>query len=140
MSSRDPASWMWAEACQLLDQAERLHRQFFQLQPGRARQGWASTPNWQPPVDIYETAEEILIIVALPGVGSGDVEVTMEEGGLSVIGRRPLPIGQHSAVIHRLEIPHGRFERHIALPSGGLRLTRQELADGCLLVAFGKMR
>jgi HSP20 family protein len=31
MATRDPTAWMWAEACQMLEQAERMHRQFFRI-------------------------------------------------------------------------------------------------------------
>lgn len=62
MSVRDPAAWMWAEACEMLDRADRLHRQFFRL--GRETNRGAS---WEPPVDIFETATDLAVMVALPG-------------------------------------------------------------------------
>ena len=58
-------NWMWAEALQLLDQAERAHRDLFQPSAQRRR-----TACWEPPVDVFETDGEVWIQVALPGVGS----------------------------------------------------------------------
>ena len=58
---------------------------------------------------------------------------------LIVVGERALPIGDRTGLIHRMEIPHGRFERHIQLPPGPLELGRRELADGCLVLALRKM-
>jgi hypothetical protein len=58
---------------------------------------------------------------------------------LIVVGERALPTGDRSGLIHRMEIPHGRFERHIELPPGPLELGRRELADGCLVLALRKL-
>ena len=47
MRHPDPSAWMLAEAVELLQTADRLQRQFFQIgQPGES-------PNWEPPVDMY---------------------------------------------------------------------------------------
>jgi HSP20 family molecular chaperone IbpA len=126
---------MWAEALDMMDKAERMHRQFFQ--PGTPAQG--RRPTWQPPVDLIETADEYLVIVALPGVRPDQVQVVIDGGVLIVVGERALPVSDRSGLIHRLEIPHGRFERHIQLPPGPLELGRRELADGCLVLALHKM-
>ena len=61
--TRDPRNLMWAEACALLDRAEQLHRQFFE--PARAGTRLA---RWEPPIDVFETEQQLRIIVALPGV------------------------------------------------------------------------
>ena len=133
MAPRDASQWMWAEACEMLDRAERLHRQFFR--PGQeVRQG----PTWEPPVDILETEREIGIFVALPGVEAQQIEVSVEGDTLRVAGSRPLPSFADRFVIHRLEIPHGRFERRIRLQSGRLELVRREARNGCVLLVFAK--
>ena len=51
MPSRDPANWMLAEAIESLARAERMHRQFFQLQ----RSSSSREPCWEPPIDMLET-------------------------------------------------------------------------------------
>ena len=64
-NTNDPTDWMWAQACDLIDQAERMHRQFFRLTaPGR------SVAVWEPPVDVFEDEREIVIVVAMPGVAA----------------------------------------------------------------------
>ena len=50
MVSNDPKNWMWSEAFEMLDQAERLHRQFFG--PSLSTSGNVA---WEPPVDVFET-------------------------------------------------------------------------------------
>jgi HSP20 family protein len=134
MPPRHPGAWMWAEACELLDRAERLHRQFFVPQEAQGRQ-----PTWQPQVDLLESEEELWIYVALPGIGKEQLELVVEQGTLIVSGERPMPNRERGTVIHRLEIPYGRFERRIELPPGRYDAVRRELIDGCLTLALRKL-
>lgn len=121
----------------MVERAERLQRQFFQ--PGRAAApGPICGPTWQPPVDLYETEDEYWIVVALPGVRPEQVELQLRDDVLTVAGERALPVASRAAIIHRLEIPHGRFERAVRLPSGRLEMGRRELVDGCLIVTLRK--
>jgi HSP20 family molecular chaperone IbpA len=135
MRRDDPAAWMWADAVQMLSQAEHLHRQFFRPAPRRAAQVC-----WEPPVDVLETDREVLILAALPGVQPDTVETTIEDGVLVVAGVRVLPRELDTAVIHRLELPQGRFERRVPLPAGRYDQVRRTAADGCLLISLRKIR
>ena len=128
---RDPKHQMWAEACGLLKQAEQLHRQFFEPCEG------AGAARWEPPVDVFETERQLMIIAALPGVAPEAVRVEIEGPTLIIAGIRPLPSKGKNANILRLEIPYGRFERRIAL-SARLRLAERELCNGCLVLTFAK--
>jgi HSP20 family molecular chaperone IbpA len=83
-------------------------------------------------VDVFADGEEILVEVALPGVPSDRIELVCSPGELVVRGERRLPRRLASAAIQRLEIPHGRFERRLALPAGHWQLAGQELSNGCL--------
>jgi HSP20 family protein len=134
MSSRDPRNWMWAEACDFIERAERLHRQFFRLSALPTQQ-----PSWEPPCDMYETAEALWLMVALPGVPPERLEIRLDSTTMIIAGIRPLPAFPRSAVLHRLEIPYGRFERRIELPAGHFELERHELAHGCLVLALRKL-
>lgn len=133
MSSRNPKLWMWAEACELLDRAERLHRQFFKL----ARQG-AAQAAWEPPVDVIETEDEFWVIAALPGVPLSAIRLTIGPDTLHLSAERPLPAMFRQAAVHRLELPYGRFERVIELPAGPVELRAHEMLNGCLVVALHK--
>lgn len=123
----------WAEAVELLQRAERLHRQFFR------RTLVGAQPAWEPPVDVFETDTELYILVALPGVPPEQVQIVEDHGVLIVTGSRPLPSALRPARIHRLEIPYGRFERRLELPGGRYQYVRQELAHGCLLIGLRKL-
>src|SRR6202050_2659007 len=107
--ARDVArDWMWSEACEMLARAERMHRDLFRPSGTRARQ-----PAWEPPVDILETEFEVLALVALPGVEAEKVEAAIEEGELVITGTRTYPAALRTAIIHRLELPQGRFYRRL---------------------------
>jgi HSP20 family protein len=132
MRSRDLSAWMWDDALSLLEQAERLHRQFFLASA-------ANTRCWEPPVDVVESEDAVIVYVALPGVPAAAIVVNLEPGGITVSGVRGLP-ARRAARIHRIEIPYGRFERHIPLPLHALEPAAQELVDGCLLLTFSKLK
>lgn len=124
---------MWAEALELLHEAERLQHQFFQI---GARQG---APCWEPPVDLYESGGELRLLVALPGVTPRQLEVVLAARMIVVRGERSLPVNSRNAAIHRLEIPYGRFERRIALPDGDFELIEKRLEHGCLVLALHRL-
>jgi len=134
MPSRNLEAWMWAEACDALARAERLQREFFRLGPPSVG------PNWEPPVDIFETERELTIVAALPGVPQPAVEISVADGIIKISGERRVSPEQRGATIHRIEIPQGRFERRIALPAGTFEITRRELRDGCLTLVLLKRR
>ncbi len=135
MTAVDPRSWMWAEACAMIERAEQLHRQFFR--PGLAA---ASAANWEPPVDVFEGERELTIVAALPGVEPQDMKISLERGVLLVAGVRRLPAVARGTAILRLEIPHGSFERRIRLPDALWQVSRSTLVDGCLLLSLTKQR
>jgi HSP20 family protein len=126
--------WMLSEAFEVLARAERLHRQFFEP----ARTGSAS-PAWQPPADVLETDQEVVVILALPGVDPEDVVAVIDDGELTVVGQRVLPPQLQSASIHRLELPQGRFERRLRLPPGRYGEIQRAYIHGCFVVSLAKM-
>jgi HSP20 family protein len=134
MSSRNPTDWMWAQAVDLLDQAERMHRQFFRLTASERKQAV-----WEPPIDMFEDEREIIIVVALPGVPAERVEVIVEAQSLVVRAESPLRFAGSQRAVRRLEIPYGYFERRIALPDMRLETGTPELVDGCLILRMRKL-
>ena len=133
MSSRNPTSWMWAQACDLLDEAERMHRQFFRLAASGRTQAV-----WEPPVDVFEDEREVIVVVALPGVATERVEISYESGMLVVRADRRIPFAGSRRAVRRLEIPYGFFERRIPLPEVRLDAGTSECVDGCLILRLRK--
>lgn len=133
MKWRDPAS-MWDEALALLEHADRLHRQFFQLETRQT-----PSPAWTPPVDIFETEAELIVIAALPGVRAEQLAIAVEGGALTIRGLRKMRVPHDSPTIRRLEIPYGCFERRIELPAGRFQPAQRLLQDGCLVLTLNKI-
>jgi HSP20 family protein len=128
MNTERHFGWMWVQACEALDRAERLQRQFLRYTgPG------VDAAVWEPPVDIHETREGLSLLFALPGVAADQIEVTLEPNALTVSARRPLTLSRHESVIRRLEIPHGRFIRRIPLP-GRMKVVETRYVNGLLEV------
>ena len=125
--------WMWSEACEMLARAERMHREVFKPMGLQARQ-----PAWEPPVDILETENEVLVLVALPGVDLENAQAVIEESDLVIAGNRVLPEELRTAAIHRLELPQGRFYRRLRLPAGRYSGVRRSAVSGCLVVTLQK--
>ena len=132
MDADFPRYWMWSEAFEMLARAERLHQQFGR--PAGARDKVA----WQPPVDVLETDAVVLVLVALPGVDLAEVSARIEGDALVVEGARVYPPEIRTAVIHRLELPQGRFARRVALPPGRYAAIERTSAHGCLVITLTK--
>jgi HSP20 family protein len=131
MQARDRNNWMWEQAFDLLDRADRLHRHFFRL--GVQREG----PSWEPPIDVMETERRLMIVAALPGVVPEQLEIVVGDAALSIVGERAVHLPVNS-VIRRLEIPYGRFERRISLPPGRFEIEERVLEHGCLRLTLRK--
>src|ERR1700758_5819913 len=117
--------WMWLRALELADEAERLHRRFLDyIGPG------TDAVRWEPPVDIHETDDGLILLFALPGVAIEDIEVQLERTALTVSALRRVKLPEAAAIIRRLEIPHGRFVREIALSGPALRNGEWHYANG----------
>lgn len=123
MYRRNPTDWMWAEAIDRVERAERMQRQFFRL---------AHSAAWEPPADVFEGEGGLAIVVALPGVAEEDVQVLAEAGAIVVRAHRPQPLACNS--VRQLEIPYGFFERRIALPPGTYEPVSRTLTHGCLIL------
>jgi len=88
---------------------ERLARAF-------APQAQQGPRVYAPPVDVVEDQEGLHLYVYLPGVEPERVEVTAEEGVLSVRAERPFE-KREQATYHRLEGPYGTFARSFNVPN-----------------------
>lgn len=93
---------------------------------------------WEPPVDLFETRDELHIWIALPGVDPGNISVIVDNDTLAIVGERPLAAATN-AIIRRMEIPHGRFERRINLKGGHFEIRENTLTNGCLKLVLKKI-
>jgi HSP20 family protein len=88
----------------------------------RAFRDWASnetssaTADWVPAADIAEYEDRFELYVDLPGVAASDVEITLEDGVLSLSGERKVEHGTGQVTRHRRERGYGKFYRRFILP------------------------
>jgi HSP20 family protein len=95
----------------MLAHALGLHRQ----QQGVAA---SSAPAaWAPALDISERKDAYLVTVELPGVDLDDLELTLEDGMLTIWGERHFAHDASEQQFHRVERRYGVFRRSITLPA-----------------------
>lgn len=75
-----------------------------------------ATSHWMPLVDIKEEADKFLIKADIPGVKPEAIEVTMENGALTIRGERDEEKREKKDGYHRVERSHGSFYRRFAMP------------------------
>ncbi|MDH4111887.1 MAG: Hsp20/alpha crystallin family protein [Actinomycetota bacterium] len=71
---------------------------------------------WVPALDIRETEDRFEVTVDLPGLRSQDVELTFEDGMLTVRGQREFSRDENEGQYHRIERSYGSFARSVRLP------------------------
>ncbi|MCK5362071.1 MAG: Hsp20/alpha crystallin family protein [Gammaproteobacteria bacterium] len=74
------------------------------------------TSNWSPAVDIKEEDERFVLKADIPGVDPKDIDVTMEDGVLTIKGERKHESEEESEGYKRVERSYGSFYRRFSLP------------------------
>jgi HSP20 family protein len=77
----------------------------------------AMTTAWAPALDISERKDAYLVAVELPGLQSEDLDITMEDGLLTIQGERHFAHDSSEQQFHRVERRYGAFRRSITLPA-----------------------
>jgi HSP20 family protein len=75
------------------------------------------TGSWMPAVNIIEKRESIEITAELPGIDAKDVEVSVDNGVLTIRGERKFEQAAEGETYHRIESGYGVFERRFSMPS-----------------------
>jgi len=94
-------------------------------------------PGWTPPVDLYETSAEFVLIAELPGLSRDQIEIHAEDNRIVIRGQRggQVPCDNY----HRVERGHGQFSRAFALPETiDVEAVTADLKDGLLTVTLPK--
>ncbi|HYN07262.1 MAG TPA: Hsp20/alpha crystallin family protein [Vicinamibacterales bacterium] len=93
---------------------ERLNRMFEAAFSGEA----LATATWVPAIDVYETAEnDVIVKVDLPDVKRDDIKVTFENSVLTIEGERKFVTDASREKYHRMERGYGAFRRSLTLPA-----------------------
>jgi HSP20 family protein len=106
------------------------------------RQGAAAdaTPAWAPTLDISERKDAYLVTVELPGVKLDDLQITLEDGLLTIQGERHFADDSSDQQFHRVERRYGAFRRSITLPTHvQADAVQATVEDGVLQIMVPKM-
>jgi HSP20 family protein len=141
MAAGDWDLLFWRQASDLLQQAERIHKNFLQLAAGaNYRSFQRRSASWAPPVNVVETDESLWVMSAIPGVAADRVDVRLDGRELVISGERPLPACCRDGELKIWEIPLGRFERRLVVIEGRnpLSVGDVSLQNGLLIIELRK--
>jgi len=115
----------------LLNQVQQEMNRAFESRLGEAASDNSSvvTSNWTPAVDIKEEEKRFVLYADLPGIDPKDIEVTMDQGVLTIKGERPFAEEGDRTGYKRVERAYGAFYRRFSLP---------DTADADRIQATGK--
>ena len=118
---------------------ERMNRLFEEAAERRSRagedEGEIERADWIPAADVYESEGEYLLALDLPGINRDALDVSLDEGKLTVRGERATA----AEGVRRAERPQGRFVRSFSLPDAVDRARiSADYKDGVLLLRLPK--
>ena len=94
----------------------QLHRELDRAREGTTGDGSAATAEWAPAVDIKEEADKFVLQADLPGVKAEDIDVSMEEGVLTIKGEKKTEATVEKEGYKRAERAYGSIHRRFSLP------------------------
>jgi HSP20 family protein len=125
----------------LLNQLHSDINRLYEGHSGRAAENGThlATSDWVPAVDIKEEDGRFLIHADVPGVKPDDIEVHMENGVLTISGRRESESAEEREGYKRVERVRGSFYRRFSLPdTANAEAITAKCADGVLEVVIPK--
>jgi HSP20 family protein len=104
------------EFAQIQDRVNRVFSEAYGRGPGND-EGLMTTGNWVPPVDIYQNGDQELVLKAeLPDMTREDIDITVDNGTLSIKGEKKFSSEVKQDDFHRIERRYGTFSRSFSLP------------------------
>lgn len=94
----------------------QLHKELDRAREGGGGEGSAATAEWAPAVDIKEEADKFVLLADLPGVKPEEIDVSMEDGVLTIRGEKSTEAKTEKEGYKRVERTYGSFYRRFSLP------------------------
>jgi HSP20 family protein len=95
---------------------DRINRAFSDAY-GRSDEGLMTSGTWVPPVDIYQNGDhEVVLKAELPDMTREDIDITVDNGTLTIRGDKKLSSEMKEEHFHRIERRYGSFSRSFSLP------------------------
>ena len=110
-----PSSVMWPSLnrwASLRDDLDTLLELPFMTSGGRQTQLFSG---WTPALDLYQNNDNVVAIVELPGMRKEEIEISLQDGMLTIAGERKAESGQEKGA--RTERFTGKFRRTITMPT-----------------------
>jgi HSP20 family protein len=126
----------WDPLKDLMTMHDRMNKIFDET---LSKSAHGSYGDWLPPVDIYETDSEIVIVAELPGIKEEELDIQMADGVLVLKGEKKYPVDGDSDNYYRLERAYGKFNRSFAIPNTvDVNSVKASLKDGLLKITLQK--
>ena len=122
---------------QMRDQIHSLVGEFFkEARPLR----YQPDPSFHPPMDIYETEDDLVVVMEIAGMRPEDIQIIFEKDTLSISGTRTESSSPKTR-LHQMEIDYGHFERtlHIPFPLKGDEF-KARYRQGFLIITVPKRK
>ena len=112
----------WDPLGELTQLQDRINRAFSDYGrgpgPNRTDESLMTTGTWAPPVDIYQNAEQELVLKAeLPDMSPDDIELSVNNDTLTIRGEKRFSNEVKEDQFHRMERRYGTFSRSFSLPA-----------------------
>ena len=98
---------------QMRDQINSLMGEFFK---GARPLGYQPDQSFHPPMDIYETENDLVVVMEIAGMRPEDIHIIFEKDTLSISGTRTESSSSPKTRLHQVEIDYGNFERTLHIP------------------------
>jgi HSP20 family protein len=123
----EPTVWAFPHFATLHDEINRVF--------GAAR----PLQSWAPAVDFFEDGEQFVLKAELPGVNRKDLDLSLQDGVLTLAGERREEQSFEHAEVHRSERFLGKFQRSFTLPAAvNAANVQASFKDGILTVTLPK--
>ena len=130
----------WQQTSDLMEQAERIERNFLQVAAASRYLATSSRAGaWAPSLNVVETDQAWWVIAAVPGAAANRIDIRLAGDELIIAGTRPLPTCCTEGELKIWEIPLGRFERRLRLlPGIQFTIAETRFEDGLLITELRK--
>jgi HSP20 family protein len=107
----------WADPFREFAQLQNRINRAFSDSYGHPDEGLTSSGSWMPPVDIFQNGEhEIVLKAEVPDMTREDIDITVDNGTLTIKGEKKLLQDVKEEQYHRIERHYGSFSRSFSLP------------------------
>ncbi len=123
---------------QMREQIQRLMGEFFKdVTP----LGYQSERSFHPPMDVYETADHLVVVIEIAGMRAEDIHVIVKENILLITGNRTEPVLHDKIRLHQMEVDYGKFERTLRLPCTiDINEIKANYREGLLMITLPKIQ